>query len=142
MPAEPPGTPPRPEVAVGAVIVEEGRILLVRRGRPPAAGYWSVPGGRVEPAESLAEAIVREVAEETGLEVSCGPFIGWVERMGPGHHFVIMDFHAALTHPGQVAVADDDADEVAWVPLDGLEGIDLVDGLLGFLRDHGLAAGS
>jgi ADP-ribose pyrophosphatase YjhB (NUDIX family) len=126
----------RPEVAVGAVIVEAGRLLLVRRGRSPAAGRWSLPGGRVEWGETLVAAVEREVAEETALEISCGPFIGWVERVGAGHHFLIMDFHAAVSDPGQRPVAGDDADEVAWVPLDRLAGQDLVDGLLDFLRRH------
>ena len=57
----------RPEVAVGAIAVDAGRLLLVRRGHGPAAGLWSVPGGRVEPGEMLVEAVVRELAEETGL---------------------------------------------------------------------------
>ena len=58
----------RPEVAVGAIAVDAERLLLVRRGHGPAAGLWSVPGGRVEPGEMLVEAVVRELAEETGLE--------------------------------------------------------------------------
>jgi ADP-ribose pyrophosphatase YjhB (NUDIX family) len=140
MPTESP-IPPRPEVAVGAVIIDGDRLLLVRRGRGPAVGRWSVPGGRVEPGETLAEAVEREVAEETALEVSCGPFIGWVERIGGRHHFLIMDFHAVSTRAGQQAVAGDDADELAWVPLDSLDEMDLVDGLLTFLRDHGVVAG-
>ena len=107
---------PRPEVCVGAIAVDDGRLLMVRRGHGPAAGDWSVPGGRVESGETLAEAVVREVAEETGLEVVCGELVGWVERIGPGYHFVILDF--------QVTVLDDrepqagtDAAEVDWVPL-------------------------
>ena len=85
----------RPEVAVGAVAVHDDRLLLVRRGRGPAAGEWSVPGGRVEHGETLHEAVVREVAEETGLEVVVTGFLGWVERIGEDpepYHFVILDF--------------------------------------------------
>jgi len=137
MPTEP-ASPPRPEVAVGAIVVEEGRLLLVRRGRGPAVGQWSVPGGRVEPGETLALAVEREVAEETGLEVTCGAFVGWVERIGTGHHFLIMDFHAVPDPPDQPVVAGDDADEVAWVPLDRLTEVELVAGLLIFLQDHGI----
>ena len=61
----------RPELCVGAIAVEGGRLLLIRRGRGPAQGRWSVPGGRLERGETLAEAVVREVAEETGLEAVC-----------------------------------------------------------------------
>ncbi|MHB1912084.1 MAG: NUDIX domain-containing protein, partial [Acidimicrobiales bacterium] len=61
----------RPEVCVGAVVVDDDRLLLIRRGHGPAAGEWSVPGGRVEAGETLAEAVVREVLEETGLEIVC-----------------------------------------------------------------------
>ena len=75
-------TPPRPEVCVGAVAIEDDRLLVVRRGHDPGAGQWSVPGGRVEAGELLAEAVVRELAEETGLEGVCGSLIGWVERVG------------------------------------------------------------
>ena len=86
----------RPEVCVGAVAVVDDRLLLIRRGHGPAAGEWSVPGGRVEGGETLAEAIVREVAEETGLEAVCDDLIGWVERIGDDHHFVIFDFYVTV----------------------------------------------
>ena len=72
----------RPEVCVGAIAVEEGRLLLVRRGHGPAAGEWSIPGGRVEAGELLAEAVVRELLEETGVEGVCDRMVGWVERIG------------------------------------------------------------
>jgi 8-oxo-dGTP diphosphatase len=126
----------RPEVAVGAVVVDDGALLLVRRGRGPAAGEWSVPGGRVERGETLAEAVVREVAEETGLEVVCGPLLGWVERIGDDHHHVILDFEATLL--GGTLAAGDDAAEAAWVPAGEVTDLRLVDGLAEFLADHGI----
>lgn len=129
--------PAAPQVCVGAVARNGGRLLLVRRGHPPQAGRWSLPGGRVEPGETLAEAVVREVAEETGLEVVCDEMVGWVERSGDGYHFVILDFWVTVLDPAP-AVAGDDAADVAWVPLDEVAGIPLVDGLADFLGEHGV----
>ena len=127
----------RPEVCVGAVAVDADRLLLVRRGRGPAAGEWSVPGGRVEPGETLAEAVVRELQEETGIEGVCGSLLGWVERIDGDHHFVILDFLVDVldaTDP----VAGDDAAEAAWVPLTDIIDLQLVEGLAEFLHDHGI----
>ena len=126
------------EVAVGAVALRDGEVLLVRRGRGPAAGAWSVPGGRVHYGEELHEAVVREVLEETGLEVVVERFLGWVERIGDGHHFVILDFVVSVLEPQQEPLAGDDAADVAWIPLGELDGMRLVEGLLEFLVDHGI----
>jgi ADP-ribose pyrophosphatase YjhB (NUDIX family) len=125
----------RPEVSVGAIVIDGGQLLLVRRGRPPGQGQWSVPGGRVEAGERLCDAVVREVAEETGLEVTCGALVGVVERLGGGWHFVILDYRATVTGPRE-PVAGDDAAEVQWVPLHRLAEFPLVEGLLEFLDDH------
>ena len=127
----------RPEICVGAVAVRDGCVLLVRRGRRPALGQWSVPGGRVEWGETLAGAVVREVAEETGLEVTCGELAGWVERIGEEHHYVIADFWVTACGDG-VPVAGDDAAEVRWVPLGDLDRLDLTSGLGDFLRSIGV----
>ena len=128
----------RPEVCVGAVAVDDGRILLVRRGNAPGAGCWSVPGGRVEAGETLGEAVVRELAEETGLDGLCGPLLGWVERITDDHHQVILDFVVEILEPGE-PVAGDDALEAAWVPLaEVAEMTDLVEGLAEFLHEHGV----
>jgi 8-oxo-dGTP diphosphatase len=109
----------------------------VRRGRGPAQGRWSVPGGRVENGETLAEAVVRELREETGVDAVCGALLGWVERIGDGHHFVIMDF-AAVVLDAVDPTAGDDAAEAAWIPLGDVAELDLVAGLAEFLADHAI----
>lgn len=126
-----------PQLCVGAVAIDDERLLLVRRGRGPAAGYWSVPGGRVEWGETLAAAVVRELAEETGLEGVCGELVGWAERMGPDHHFVILDFWVQVLE-ARDPVAGDDAAEAGWVPLPDVAELRLVEGLAEFLHLHGI----
>lgn len=110
---------------------------MVRRGHGPAAGQWAVPGGRVEWGETIAEALVREVREETGLASVCGKFVGWVELIDQDHHFVILDFEVVVLDDSAPS-AGDDAMEVRWVPLDEVGDLDLVDGLAEFLHDHGV----
>jgi 8-oxo-dGTP diphosphatase len=127
-----------PELAVGAVVVDDDRILLIRRGRGVAVGEWSVPGGRVERGELIAEAAVRELREETGLEGVCGRLLGVVERFVEGTHHVILDHEVTLLDPDAEPVAGDDAAEVAWVPLHDVAEWRLVDGLAEFLHDHGI----
>jgi 8-oxo-dGTP diphosphatase len=124
-----------PEVAVGAVCVHDDALLLIRRGRGPAAGEWSVPGGRVERGETLHEAVVRELAEETGLEVVVDRFLGWVERIDDAYHYVILDFAVTALDPARAPVAGDDASEAAWVPRPQVSDLRLVDGLYDALRD-------
>jgi len=124
-----------PQVAVGAVVLDDDSILLIRRGREPGRGRWSLPGGRVEPGETLAHAVVREVLEETGVECVVGELIGWVERIGEGHHYVILDFAAIPMSTGE-PVAGDDALEARWVPLFEVDQLALVDGLAEFLAEH------
>ncbi|MGI9080228.1 MAG: NUDIX hydrolase [Acidimicrobiales bacterium] len=127
----------RPEVCVGAVAVAEEKLLLIRRGRGPAAGAWSVPGGRVEAGETLAEAVLRELTEETALEGVCDGLVGWVERMGPDHHYVILDFAVTILETANPQ-AGDDAVEAEWVPLDEVAHRRLADGLAEFLHEHGI----
>jgi 8-oxo-dGTP diphosphatase len=84
-----------PIVAVGAFVFDrEGRVLLVERAKPPGVGLWTVPGGRLEARETLAQAVAREVREETGLIVEVGALACVVERMGDDFHFVILDYLA------------------------------------------------
>ncbi len=132
-------TPARPTVAVGVIVRDEGRLLLIERGEGAAVGKWSVPGGKVEPGELLEDAVVRELAEETGLEAVCERFVGWVERIGDGYHFVILDFEASVVGSTDVEAASDAAD-ARWVPLDEVTSLDLVPGLADFLQEHGIIA--
>ena len=122
---------------MGAIAVTDGHLLLVRRGRGPAAGTWSVPGGRVEAGETLAEAVIRELAEETSLEGVCDELVGWVEGMSPEHHYVILDFAVTILEPADPRPGDD-AVEAEWVPLDEVAHRQLTDGLAEFLHQHGI----
>lgn len=123
---------------VGAIVHDaEGRLLVIRRGRPPGEGRWSLPGGRVEPGESDAEALVREMAEETGLRVEPGSLIGQVERPGPGGvTYDILDYAAIVT--GGSLAAGDDASDARWVTPAGLRGLPTTDGLLEALTGWGV----
>jgi acetyl-CoA carboxylase carboxyl transferase subunit beta len=127
-------------LAAGAVITDgEGRLLLVKRGREPHRGRWSVPGGRVEPGETLEEAVAREAHEETGLQVEVGREL-WTVRMptGDGREFEIHDF---LTRPmAGVVRAGDDADAAAWVAPGDLHRLRLTTHLVSHLRRGGVLA--
>ncbi len=125
---------------MGAVVVDHDRLLLVRRGRGPAQGAWSVPGGRVEPRRDARRG--RRPAssrEETGLEGLCGPFIGWAELLDETDdvHIVILDFEVTVMGE-EVPVAGDDAAEVRWVDLHEVGEQRLAPGLAEFLHDHGI----
>lgn len=124
-------------MGAGAVVLDaDGRLLVVQRGRAPAAGRWSLPGGRVEVGERAADAARREVHEETGLEVEVASFVGFSEAIDDDHHIVILDFLVAVT--GGELRAGDDAAAVAWVTRSELEGRPTTDGLLAFLDAHGV----
>lgn len=110
--------PERPIVGVGAVIVDEGRVVLVRRGAPPLQGEWSLPGGAVEIGETLRAATEREALEETGLVVVAGEILEVFDRIVPDahgraqYHYVLIDFLSRV-HSGNLR-AGGDAAEVAW----------------------------
>jgi len=135
---------PLPRLGVGAVVVADGAVLLVRRGRPPAAGEWAIPGGRVHPGETLTEAAERELLEETGVRARAGEAVYQfevVDRDEAGalrHHYVVIDLRAEYLggepRPGA------DAAEARWVALDEAEALDLHDAtrdLIGRLREGG-----
>lgn len=129
----------RPEVAVGGIAFDDGnRVLLIRRGQPPAIGRWTVPGGRVELGETLREACARELAEETGLEVDAGPVVEVLDRMvrddrgDVTHHFVIIDFLVDIR--GGELSASSDADDARFFTLDEATELALTDGLMPVLE--------
>jgi ADP-ribose pyrophosphatase YjhB (NUDIX family) len=134
------------ELAVGAVVVAMGRILMVKRGHEPEKGRWSIPGGRVEAGETLSEAVERELREETGLKGQCGELCGVAERMGPGWHFVILDYFVSVElnkdangNPRlPIPLAASDAASVKWLDLRELGELELVSGLEEFLVAHGV----
>lgn len=129
-----------PSLSVGAIVVDDDRLLLVRRAHAPAAGTWAVPGGRVEVGETLAEAVTRELREETGMEGVCGPLIGWTELVPDSdveHHLVILDFEVSLLDAAE-PVAASDALDARWVPVGDVAEMRLAPGLAEFLHDHGI----
>ncbi len=132
-----PSIPTHPELCVGAVATRTNELLMIRRGTDPERGRWSVPGGRVEPGETLAEAVVRELAEETGVTGVCGSLLGWTEIIDDAHHFVVLDFDVTVLDD-RGPVAGDDASEAQWIPVWTVPELDLVAGLAEFLADAGI----
>ena len=130
--------PEHPRVGVGAVVLDQGRVLLVRRGRPPGVGKWSLPGGLVRLGETLHAAVVREVAEECGLTVGVVGLAGMVERVVRDdagrvrYHYVLVDY-LARPEIGD-AVAGSDAAEVRWVELARVRELDVTEGLVDMIR--------
>jgi 8-oxo-dGTP diphosphatase len=110
--------PDRPFVGVGAIIVENNRVVLIKRGHAPAAGEWSIPGGTMEVGETVREAVVREALEETGLIVEPGELLGVFDRLlrdphgRARYHYVLVDFHC--TRVGGELKAGGDAAEARW----------------------------
>jgi 8-oxo-dGTP diphosphatase len=111
-------SPMKPVPAVGVVCLKGDEVLLIRRGKPPRVGEWSLPGGRIEPGERAVEAALRELREETGVEARIVALIGVVDGIFPevGRHYVLIDYLAEWT--GGEPVAGDDAAEAIFMSVD------------------------
>lgn len=121
---------------VGGIVHDgRGRLLVVRRGRPPGQGLWSVPGGRLEPGETHAEAVAREVREETDIDIAVGDLVGIVERPGPANTtYLIHDYRGTPLEDREPA-AGDDAVEARWVTREQLAELATTPGLIEALRE-------
>lgn len=130
--------PDAPRVGVGAVVFHGDRVLLVRRGRAPGAGKWSLPGGLVRLGERLVDAVRREVAEECGCQVRVVDIAGVVERVVRDdagrvrYHYVLVDY-LALADSERVTAASDAA-EVRWATLDEVASLDTTEGLTDMIQ--------
>ena len=130
--------PSRPFLGVGALISENDRILLVERGQPPLAGWWSLPGGIVEAGERLEDALLREVREETGLEVSIQGIATVFERIMPDasgvceYHYVLVDFFCSVR--GGELRAGSDSKQAAWCDVERLEELALTPGTAAVIK--------
>jgi len=123
--------PQHPQLAVSAAIFRDDKILLARRARSPAKGFYSLPGGRVEFGESLHAALHREVDEETGLRIEIAGLAGWREVLpatAGGGHYLIMSFAARWT--ANDVVLNDELDDFKWLAPDGLGDLKLTGGLV------------
>jgi len=112
-----------PVPCVGVVCLRRDEVLLIRRGKPPRAGEWSLPGGRIEPGERAAEAALRELREETGVEARITGLVDVVDGLFPeaGRHYVLIDYVAEWVSGGPAA--GDDAAEARFVPLAEVEAL-------------------
>jgi 8-oxo-dGTP diphosphatase len=135
MPAVSPVQPSHPQLAVSAVIFRDDRILLVRRARSPARGFYSLPGGRVEFGESLHAALHREVDEETALKIEIVGLAGWREVLpetaGSGHYLIIS--FGARWSSGE-PVLNDELDDFKWLSPGALGDLKLTGGLEEVIR--------
>jgi ADP-ribose pyrophosphatase YjhB (NUDIX family) len=131
--------PDYPRVGVGAIVLHEGRVLLVKRGRAPGLGLWSVPGGLVDLGESTVDAARREVEEETGLKVRIAGLVGVLDRVTRDaegrvrYHWVLIDY-LAVPESVETLTAGSDAAEVRWVTIDEVERLPITEGLVDMIQ--------
>lgn len=132
--------PDQPVVGIGAVIVHQSKIALIKRGNEPSRGKWAIPGGLVELGESLEAAVIRETKEEVCLDVETPCLIDVVDNVDLDekgkvkYHYVIIDY---LVHvKGGAIKAASDAVELRWVPFDEVEGYDLTASFRLFFRQN------
>ena len=123
--------PERPLIGVGAVIVDQGRVVVIKRGSPPLQGEWSIPGGLLELGETVREGVEREALEETGLVVESSEFLGVFDRIVPDDtgeirfHYVLLDY---LCRPVSGSLqAGHDAAEAKWMTLEELREFPMVE---------------
>jgi len=122
---------PGPLVGVGGVVLRGGtQVLLVQRGHPPGKGMWSLPGGKVRLGETLADALTREMLEETSLHVNVGALIDVVEIQREGFHYVVLDYLCTVDPPGQEPAAASDAEDVCWVEIARLAEVGATEALM------------
>ena len=133
--------PDRPIVAVGAVILHGDRVLLIQRGQEPLKGEWSLPGGVVELGETLEAALVREVREETSLDVMAGQVVevlDSIRRDAAGraeYHYIIIDYACRLrSDAAAVAAHGTDAADTRWVAIDELEPLGVTAAAIAVIR--------
>jgi len=130
--------PDQPVIGVGAVLICKGKILLEKRKGEPGRGKWSIPGGLVELGERIEETVIREVKEETGLDVESPELIDVVDNISVDddgrvrYHFVIVDYFVKLK--GGTLKAADDAEELRWVAFNQVEKYDLTKTFRGFFE--------
>lgn len=137
--------PEAPLIGVGAIIIENGRVLLVKRGHPPLAGEWSIPGGVLEVGELLREAAIREAKEETGLTVEPGEILGVFDRLirtgdRVQYHYVLIDF--LCRRVGGELKPGSDADEVGWFTSEEIPGLNLAPDTAEVIQKGMVSAGS
>ena len=139
--------PDYPRVGVGAIVLHDSRVLLVKRGQAPGLGLWSVPGGLVDLGETTVEAARREVEEETGLKVRIAGLVGVLDRVTRDaegrvrYHWVLIDY-LAVPESIDTLTAGSDAAEVRWVTIEEVDRLPITEGLVDMIRRAAALSGA